>query len=185
VLPPARDGWHGDTSATFYIGEPAALTRHVVEVARRCLEIGIGVVRPGAHTGDIGAAISAHARSKGCSVVREYTGHGIGRIFHTAPTISHVGVAGTGTRLKKGMCFTIEPMINAGAAAVSHLDDGWTVLTRDGSVSAQFEHTIVVTSDGCEVLTKRHEVLAHSEDVPWADLGPLASYVGPRESTSA
>ena len=150
---PARGGFHGDTSKTFYVGEPAPLTRHVVEVARTCLEIGIRQVRPGGHIGDIGAAISAYATQKGCSVVEAYTGHGIGRTFHGPPNVSHVGVRGTGTRMKRGMTFTIEPMINLGTPDIDHLDDGWTVVTRDGALSAQFEHTVVVTRNGVEILT--------------------------------
>ena len=150
---PARGGFHGDTSKTLYVGEPSPLARHVVEVARTCLEIGLRQVRPGGHLGDIGAAIQQYAEAKGCSVVRAYTGHGIGRTFHGPPTVSHTGIRGTGLRLKKGMTFTIEPMINLGHWEIDHLDDGWTVVTRDGSLSAQFEHTIVVTRDGVEILT--------------------------------
>jgi len=175
VLPP-KDGWHGDTSATFYIGEPTPEAIHVVEVARQCLEIGIAQVRPGARLGDIGAAIQKFAEAQGCSVVREYTGHGIGRTFHAEPSVAHYGRAGTGPRLKRGMIFTIEPMINYGRKEIEHVDDGWTVLTRDRSLSAQFEHTVVVARDGVEVLTARSAPLAHSEDKPWAKLGPLASY---------
>ncbi len=170
---PARNGFHGDTSATFYVGEPSPLARHVVEVAREALEIGLQQVRPGGFIGDIGAAVQAFAESKGCSVVREYTGHGIGRIFHTEPNVPHYGRAGTGMRMRKGMAFTIEPMINLGGFEIEHLPDGWTVLTRDRSLSAQFEHTVVVTEDGCEVLTRRSQRLVNSEDRPYARLGPL------------
>jgi methionyl aminopeptidase len=180
VLPPRPDGWHGDTSATFYIGEPSPLAKHVVEVARQSLEIGMAQVKPGATTGDIGAAIQRFAESKGCSVVRDYTGHGIGRIFHCEPSISHVGIPGLGDRLKKGMCFTIEPMINIGTYEVDHWDDGWTAVTRDGSLSAQFEHTIVVTKTGCEVLTKRDRLLKNSEDKAWSKLGKLSSFMAPQ-----
>jgi methionyl aminopeptidase len=176
---PAKNGFFGDTSATFYIGEPAPAVKHLVEVTRECLELGIAQVRPGARVGDIGAAIQRHAEAKGCSVVREYTGHGIHRVFHTEPTILHYGRPGTGVTLTRGMTFTIEPMINLGAAAIDHLDDGWTVLTRDRSPSAQFEHTILVTRSGCEVLTRRPGLLQGSEDVPWARLGPLSSTVAP------
>lgn len=175
TLLPAKNGFHGDTSATFYVGEPAPQVKHLVEVTRECLEIGIAQVRPGARVGDIGAAIQAHAESKGCSVVREYTGHGIHRVFHTEPTILHYGRAGTGTTLTRGMTFTIEPMINLGGRAIEHLDDGWTVLTRDRSPSAQFEHTLLVTRSGVEVLTRRPGLLKNSEDVDWARLGPLSS----------
>jgi methionyl aminopeptidase len=175
---PAKGGWHGDTNATFYIGQPSADARHVVEVARESLERGIAAVAPGNTLGDIGWAIQSYAEEQGCSVVREYCGHGIGRQFHCEPSVRHYGQPGTGLRLKRGMIFTIEPMINLGGHACAHLDDGWTVLTRDGSLSAQFEHTVVVTRQGCEVLTRRDAVLRHSEDVPWARLGPLASYTG-------
>jgi methionyl aminopeptidase len=162
------EGFHGDTSATFYIGHPSKEARHVTEVARRSLEIGIAQVREGARLGDIGAAIQEFAEGEGCSVVRAFVGHGIGRRFHEAPQVSHVGTRGSGLRLKAGMCFTIEPMINIGGYEVDVLDDGWTVVTRDGSLSAQFEHTLVVTKEGCEVLTKRERPLASSEIFPSA-----------------
>lgn len=181
---PARNGWFGDTSATFYIGTPPPLARHVTEIARESLEVGIAVVRPGARVGDIGHAIQSFAEAKGCSVVRDYTGHGIHRVFHDAPSIPHYGTPGTGIILKKGMTFTIEPMINIGHWAVDHLDDDWTVVTRDGSLSAQFEHTILVTKGGCEVLTRRSRPLKNSEDVEWARLGPLASFVPPAPQAS-
>jgi methionyl aminopeptidase len=149
------DGFHGDTSETFFVGTPSAEARHVVDVARRCRDAGIAVVREGARIGDIGAAIVELAHREGCSVVREYCGHGIGRQMHAAPSIPHFGTRGAGQRLRAGMAFTIEPMINLGRAEVRVDDDGWTVRTVDGSLSAQFEHTIVVTRDGCEVLTAR------------------------------
>jgi methionyl aminopeptidase len=177
TLLPAKKGFHGDTSATFYVGEPTAAVKHLVEVTRECLELGISVVKPGARVGDIGAIIQEHAERKGCSVVEEYTGHGIHRVFHDEPTIYHVGRAGTGTVLKKGMTFTIEPMINLGRRHIEHLDDQWTVITADRAPSAQFEHTLLVTRNGCEVLTARKEVLANSEDVEWARVGPLSSFV--------
>jgi methionyl aminopeptidase len=150
---PARNGFYGDTSRTFIIGEGSPSAKHIVNVARNSLEIGLRQVHPGGHVGDIGAAIADYAHSKGCSVVREYTGHGIGRVFHGPPNVSHVGTRGSGVRFRRGMTFTIEPMINLGAAAVDHLADGWTVLTRDRSLTAQFEHTVVVTKDGLEILT--------------------------------
>lgn len=146
-------GWHGDTSATFCIGEVSRDARHVVEVARRCLEAGISVVRHGAHLGDIGAAIEALAKEAGCDVVREWGGHGIGRQMHLEPHVAHVGRRGTGLKLKTGMAFTIEPMITLGRPETRVRSDGWTVVTVDGRWSAQFEHTIVVTPTGCEVLT--------------------------------
>ncbi len=173
---PRRNGFHGDSSVTYYVGEPSPLARHVVEVAREALEIGIQQVRPGGFIGDIGAAIQAFAEAKGCSVVREYTGHGIGRIFHSEPSVPHYGLRGQGMRMRKGMAFTIEPMINLGRFEIDHLDDGWTVLTRDRSLSAQFEHTIVVTDEGCEVLTRRPARVVNSEDKPYARLGPLACW---------
>jgi methionyl aminopeptidase len=149
------DGFHGDTSATFTIGEPSADARRVVDVARRCLEAGIGVVRPGARLGDIGAAIEDVAREHRCSLVRDYGGHGIGRRMHQEPHVAHHGRRGTGVRLRPGMAFTIEPMVNLGKPGVRLLSDGWTVVTEDGSLSAQFEHTVLVTEAGCEVLTAR------------------------------
>jgi methionyl aminopeptidase len=146
-------GFHGDTSATFFIGEPRPEARHVVDVARRCLHAGIAAVRHGAHLGDIGAAIERLASSEGCSVVRDFGGHGIGRVMHAPPHVSHVGIHGTGMRLRAGMAFTIEPMINLGLPHVRILEDDWTVVTEDGTLSAQFEHTVLVTREGCEVLT--------------------------------
>lgn len=146
-------GFHGDTSRTFIIGEATAEARHVVDVARRCLDAGIRVVRPGARLGDIGAAIEEIASGEGCSVVRDFGGHGVGRRMHCEPHVPHHGRAGTGLRLKPGMVFTIEPMINLGAPDLELDDDGWTVRTRDGSLSAQFEHSVLVTHDGVEILT--------------------------------
>jgi len=171
---PAKNGFHGDTSATFYVGTPSDAAKRVTEVARQSLELGIAEVHEGARIGDIGAAIKEFAEAQGCSVVRDYVGHGIGREFHTAPQIPHYGVRGSGKRLKAGMVFTIEPMINIGGYKCELLEDEWTVVTADGSLSAQFEHTIVVTKTGCEVLTARRELLTHSEDVPWAVLNPLS-----------
>jgi methionyl aminopeptidase len=171
---PAKNGFHGDTSATFYVGTPSDAAKLVTEVSRMSLELGIAEVREGARIGDIGAAIQAYAHAQGCSVVRDYVGHGIGREFHTAPQVPHYGKRGDGKRLKAGMVFTIEPMINFGTYECERLDDEWTVITADGSLSAQFEHTIVVTKTGCEVLTARQEPLKHSEDVSWARLGALS-----------
>ncbi|MBF5045888.1 type I methionyl aminopeptidase [Aggregicoccus sp. 17bor-14] len=147
------EGFHGDTSATFLIGEASADARHVVDVARRCRDAGISVIRHGARLGDIGAAIEALARAEGCSVVREYGGHGIGRAMHGPPHVSHVGTRGTGLVLKAGMVLTVEPMVNLGRPEIRLLPDGWTVVTADGSLSAQFEHTVLVTREGFEVLT--------------------------------
>ncbi len=158
-----HDGFFGDTSATFYVGEPNPEALHVTEVARRCLELGIAQVRPGARLGDIGAAIQEFAEGAGCSVVRQFVGHGIGRRFHEEPQVSHVGHWGRGARLKAGMTFTIEPMINLGDWEVEILDDQWTAVTADRSLSAQFEHTLLVTLTGVEVLTRRERPLLHSE----------------------
>jgi methionyl aminopeptidase len=146
-------GFHGDTSATLFVGTPGAEARHVVETARRCRDAGIAEVRAGARIGDIGAAIEALAAREGCSVVRDLGGHGIGRAMHMPPTIIHVGPPGTGLRLREGMAITVEPMINLGRPEVRQLADGWTIVTADGSLSAQFEHTVLVTRDGCEILT--------------------------------
>ena len=159
-------GFHGDTSATFYIGTPSVQARHVVETCRKALDLGIAEVREGARLGDIGAAIQEYAEAQGCSVVRDFVGHGIGRRFHEPPQVKHYGKRGTGDRLRAGMVFTIEPMVNAGNWDVE-IDphDKWTVRTADGSLSAQFEHTIVVTKKGCEVLTRRDRPLRLSENV--------------------
>jgi methionyl aminopeptidase len=172
---PAKNGFHGDNSATFYVGQPSDDAKRVVEVARRCLELGIAEVAEGKRIGDIGAAIQEHAEAQGCSVVRDYVGHGVGREFHMPPQIPHFGTRGRGKRLKAGMVFTIEPMINLGTYETELLDDGWTVLTRDRKLTAQFEHTVAVTRTGCEVLTQRKRPLKHSEDVPWAEVGPLSA----------
>jgi methionyl aminopeptidase len=159
-------GFHGDTSATFYIGEPSAEAKRVVEVARRSLELGIAQVKPGARLGDIGAAIQEFAEKQGCSVVRDFVGHGIGRKFHDEPQVKHYGEWGKGNRLRPGMTFTIEPMINLGDYEVEVLDDDWTAVTKDGSLSAQFEHTVLVTSEGVEILTQRDGLLVGSERYP-------------------
>jgi methionyl aminopeptidase len=182
---PAKDGFHGDTSATFYVGEPSAEAKKVVEVSRRCLELGIEQVKDGARLGDIGAAIQEYAESQGCSVVRDYVGHGIGRVFHCAPQVPHYGTRGAGKRIKSGMVFTIEPMINLGRYECEVLADNWTVLTKDRSLSAQFEHTLVVTQSGSEVLTSRKSVLKHSEDKPWAALGPLSTAAAYQQRSAA
>ena len=158
-------GWHGDTSATFYVGTPSAEAVKIVEVSRRCLDLGIAAVRPGGRIGDIGSAVQSYAEGKGCSVVRQYVGHGIGREFHEGPQVPHFRSAGDNVRLREGMTFTIEPMINLGTWKARVLRDGWTAITADRKLSAQFEHTLVVTSSGCEILTARDRVLANSEDV--------------------
>lgn len=146
-------GFHGDTSATFFVGEPSATARKLVDAARRCRAAGIEQVSPRARLGDVGAAIEEVARAAGFSVVTAFGGHGIGRQMHMPPHVSHVGKWGMGLRLVPGMAFTIEPMLNEGSPEVVLLDDGWTVVTEDGRLSAQFEHTVLVTDTGCEVLT--------------------------------
>lgn len=160
------NGFHGDTSATFYIGTPSPIARHVTETCRKALDLGIAEVREGARLGDIGAAIQEFVEAEGCSVVRDFVGHGIGRHFHEPPQVKHYGKRGTDARLRAGMVFTIEPMVNAGGYEVE-VDprDKWTVRTVDGTLSAQFEHTIVVTKTGCEVLTHRARPLKLSETV--------------------
>ncbi|MCC7429230.1 type I methionyl aminopeptidase [bacterium] len=147
------EGYFGDTSKTFFVGTPKPNAKKLVEITKRCLEIGIEQVKPNARVGDIGAAIQAYAESFGYSVVRDFTGHGIGKEFHEEPPIPHHGKAGTGPRLREGMIFTIEPMINEGTYKSKILKDGWTAVTQDGKLSAQFEHTVLVTENGCEVLT--------------------------------
>jgi len=148
-----KDGFHGDSSRMFHVGTPGILARRLSDVTHECMWWGIAQVRPDAHLGDIGAAIQAHAENNGFSVVREFCGHGIGRKFHEEPQVLHYGRAGTGLRLEPGMIFTIEPMINAGKPGIRELADGWTIVTKDHSLSAQWEHTVLVTASGYEVLT--------------------------------
>ena len=148
-----KDGFHGDTSRMFYVGEPSIQARRLCEVTYECMWLGIQAVRPGAHLGDIGYAIQTHAERQGFSVVREFCGHGIGRRFHEEPQVLHYGRPQTGLKLQPGMVFTIEPMINAGKAGIRQLADGWTVVTKDHSLSAQWEHTVLVSDTGFEVLT--------------------------------
>jgi methionyl aminopeptidase len=148
-----KDGWHGDTSKMFFVGEPSVQAKRLVQVTHECMLKGIEMVRPGIQLGDIGHTIQRHAESHGFSVVREYCGHGIGREFHEDPQVLHYGMPGTGLALEPGMTFTIEPMINAGRKEVKLLPDNWTVVTRDHSLSAQWEHTVLVTPTGHEVLT--------------------------------
>ncbi len=152
-----KDDFHGDTSKMFFVGDPSIKAKRLVETTYDCLKLGISMVKPGIHLGDIGHAIQKHAEAANYSIVREYCGHGIGRVFHEDPQVLHYGEAGTGLELVEGMTFTIEPMINGGNRHVKLLPDNWTVVTRDRSLSAQWEHTILVTHDGVEVLTKRHD----------------------------
>lgn len=153
-----KDGYHGDTSKMFFIGDPSIKAKRLARVAQECMYLGIDLVKPGAHLGDIGHAIEKHAEANNYTVVQEYCGHGIGKKFHEDPQVLHYGKANTGLELEAGMIFTIEPMINIGKRHVK-LDkkDGWTVTTKDRSLSAQWEHTILVTPEGHEILTLREE----------------------------
>jgi len=148
-----KDGWHGDTSRMFIVGEGSVLARRLCEVTYRAMWEGIRAIRPGATLGDIGHAVQRFAEDQGFSIVREFCGHGIGQVFHEDPQVLHYGRPGTGTKLVEGMVFTVEPMINAGKAGIRQLGDGWTIVTKDHSLSAQWEHTVAVTADGFEVLT--------------------------------
>ena len=150
-----KDGFHGDTSKMYYVGEPSVLAKRLVQITHDAMLTGINMVKPGIRLGDIGHAIQNYAESHGFSVVREYCGHGIGRVYHEDPQVLHYGTPGTGLELKPGMTFTIEPMINAGKRHVRLLPDGWTVVTKDHSLSAQWEHTLLVTDDSHEILTAR------------------------------
>jgi methionyl aminopeptidase len=148
-----KDGYHGDNSRMFYIGPPSILAKRLTEITYECMWLGIAQVRPGGHFGDIGHAIQVHAEKAGYSVVREFCGHGIGKGFHEEPQVLHYGKPGTGEELKPGMIFTIEPMINAGRREIREMGDGWTIKTKDRSLSAQWEHMVLVTETGYEVLT--------------------------------
>lgn len=149
-----KNGWHGDTSRMYFVGEPSVKAKRLVDITREALFAGIRQVRPGATLGDVGHAIQSLVEAERFSVVREYCGHGIGQIYHDDPQVLHYGQPGTGVRLEKGMTFTIEPMVNEGARHTRLMPDGWTVVTRDRSLSAQWEHTVVVTDDGVEILTR-------------------------------
>ncbi len=148
-----KDEYHGDTSKMYAVGTPSVLAQRTSRISHECLAIGIECVRPGIRLGDIGYAIQQHAEKNGLSIVREYCGHGIGRVFHEEPQVLHYGDPDTGLRLEEGMTFTIEPMVNAGKRHVRLLPDGWTVITKDRKPSAQWEHTLLVTADGVDVLT--------------------------------
>ncbi|AQX26628.1 MULTISPECIES: type I methionyl aminopeptidase [unclassified Bartonella] len=148
------NGWHGDSSRMYPVGQIKRAAERLIQVTHESLMRGIAVVKPGATTGDIGAAIQHYAESERCSVVRDFCGHGIGQLFHDAPNILHYGKLGEGVELKQGMIFTIEPMINLGKPEIKVLSDGWTAVTRDRSLTAQYEHTIGVTSEGCEIFTE-------------------------------
>jgi methionyl aminopeptidase len=151
---PLLDGWHGDSSRMYLVGDVPLKARRLVDVTYECLMLGIEQARPGKRLGDIGAAIQRYAESNRYGVVREFCGHGLGRLFHDAPEVIHAARAGTGPELKPGMFFTIEPMINLGKSPVKLLEDGWTAVTRDRSLSAQFEHSVGITEDGCEIFTQ-------------------------------
>ncbi len=148
-----KDGFHGDTSRIFYVGEPSIQAKRLCEITHECMWLGIDEIAPGKHLGDIGYVIQRHAESSGYSVVREFCGHGIGRKFHEEPQVVHYGKPHTGVKLIPGMIFTVEPMINAGKRDIRQLADGWTIVTKDHSLSAQWEHTVLVTDTGYEVLT--------------------------------
>lgn len=148
-----KDGFHGDTSRMFYVGQPSVAAERLCNVTYECMWRGIETIRPGTTLGDLGAAVQRHAEASGFSIVREFCGHGIGRVFHEAPQVMHYGRPGMGEVLKPGMIFTVEPMVNAGRRDVKALSDGWTIVTKDHSLSAQWEHTVLVTETGFEVLT--------------------------------
>lgn len=148
-----KSDYHGDTSRMYYVGEPPIQARRLCEITYESMWRGIEEIKPGKYLGDIGHAIQSFAESRGCSIVREFCGHGIGAKFHEEPQVLHYGRAGTGLQLKAGMIFTVEPMINAGKAPIRQLADGWTIVTKDHSLSAQWEHTVLVTAAGYEVLT--------------------------------
>ena len=152
-----KDGYHGDTSRMFLVGKTSTLSNRLCEVTRQSMIEGIKVIKPGSTIGDIGAAIQEYAESKNYSVVREYCGHGIGKKFHESPQILHYGKKNTGLKLEEGMIFTVEPMINVGSYKTKTLNDGWTVVTQDHELSAQYEHTVLVTKDGFDILTLRSE----------------------------
>ncbi|AMK18244.1 MULTISPECIES: type I methionyl aminopeptidase [Sphingobium] len=151
---PLVDGWHGDTSRMYIVGETSIKARRLIEVTYECLMLGIEEAKPGNHLGDIGHAIQKHAEKHRYGVVRDFCGHGLGRVFHDSPEVVHVGRPGTGPELRPGMFFTIEPMINIGKPGVKMMEDGWTAVTRDRTLSAQFEHSIGITETGCEIFTK-------------------------------
>src|SRR5210317_1963625 len=153
-----KEDYHGDTSRMFMVGKPTVPGKRISQIAYECMKVGIEMIKPGIRLGDIGHAIQRHAEKNNCSIVREYCGHGIGKVFHEEPQVLHYGKPGTGLKLEPGMTFTVEPMINAGKRYTKlNARDGWTVTTRDGRLSAQWEHTIAVSESGCEVLTRRRD----------------------------
>ena len=179
-----KDGYHGDTSRMFAIGDTSLLARRVTRVAYECMWIGIELVKPGVQLGDIGHAIQSHAESHNCSVVREYCGHGIGKVFHEDPQVLHYGKAGTGLVIEAGMTFTIEPMVNIGKRHTKLLGDQWTVVTKDRSLSAQWEHTIAVTDNGHEVLTLSPTEEGRASPPDWRSQSTLLQMLRYRSSMS-
>jgi methionyl aminopeptidase len=158
---PILDGWHGDTSRMFFVGDVPIKARKLVDITYECLDLGLRQAKPGNHLGDIAHAIQSHAEKNRYTVVRDFCGHGVGRLFHDSPEVVHAGRPGTGPELRTGMFFTVEPMINIGRPDVKVLEDGWTAVTRDRSLSAQFEHSIGITETGCEIFTKSPAGLDH------------------------
>jgi len=175
-----KDGWFGDTSRMFYVGEPGILAKRLVRTTYEAMRAGIQQVRPGATLGDVGHAIQTVAHAAGFSVVREYCGHGIGQIYHDEPQVLHYGQRNTGLKLAPGMVFTVEPMINAGKRETKELSDGWTVVTRDRSLSAQWEHMVAVTETGFEILTPWPEGLGD-----YAPIEPVVSAASPVAAAAA
>jgi methionyl aminopeptidase len=170
-----KDGYHGDTSRMFYAGEPSILARRLTDITYECMWLGISKIKPGAHLGDIGYVIQQHAEKAGYSVVREYCGHGIGKVFHEEPQVLHYGRPGTLEKLEAGMIFTVEPMINAGRREVRAMGDGWTVKTKDRSLTAQWEHTVLVTPTGYEILTVSSGMPAPPAFIDATTLQPIAA----------
>jgi len=161
-----KDEFHGDTSRMFIVGQPSILAKRLIETTQKSMYLGISMVKPGAKLGDIGHAIQQYVEKRKYSIVREYCGHGIGRVFHEDPQVLHYGKPDTGTVLEEGMTFTIEPMVNAGKRHVKVLSDDWTVVTKDRTLSAQFEHTLAVTASGFEIFTIREEEIIEADHIP-------------------
>ena len=170
-----KNGYHGDTSRMFFVGEPSIQGKRLCEITYECMWLGIAQIKPGAHLGDIGHAIQQHAEKAGFSVVREFCGHGIGKVFHEEPQVLHYGRPGTLEKLLPGMIFTVEPMINAGRREVREMGDGWTIKTKDRSLSAQWEHTVLVTETGFEILTVSPGMPAPPPFIQQAVVGQLVS----------
>jgi methionyl aminopeptidase len=180
-----KDGYHGDTSRMFFVGEPSILAKRLTEITFDCMWLGISKIKPGAHLGDIGYVIQQYAEKAGYSVVREFCGHGIGKVFHEEPQVLHYGRPGTLQRLEAGMIFTVEPMINAGRREIREMVDGWTIKTKDRSLSAQWEHTVLVTESGYEVLTVSPGMPMPPMSIPVATLPATALADAPNTSDTA